>query len=263
MHAFHAQRRVFATLLGAALIAWTWAGPARADTVTFTGSGNDGGQGSGTNLAAKVTFDITGTTLTVTLQNTTPNSTGGNYQNADVLTAVYWSSAATFGAAPVSAALGAGSSLVETGGSDVSGNLGQNWQYTTGGGATRQGISSSGLDIFGNGNFASGGVNLDGSAWGEISTTDTTASDGALNTSPFVQDTVVFTLTVPLGTSVSSISNVVFQFGTSNSEPSLPGGRQPHVDAAPAPPGVVLLGSGIALLGLVGWSRRRALARAL
>jgi hypothetical protein len=35
-----------------------------------------------------------------------------------------------------------------------------------------------------------------------------------------------------------------------------------NVGTAPAPPGVVLMGTGIALLGLFGWSRRRALARA-
>jgi len=40
------------------------------------------------------------------------------------------------------------------------------------------------------------------------------------------------------------------------------GNRGPNVETTPAPPGVVLLGTGIVLLGLVGWSRRRALGTA-
>jgi MYXO-CTERM domain-containing protein len=236
---------------------------ARADFITFTGSGNDGGQGSGTNLAASVTFDLSGTTLKVTLQNTTLNSVGGVWHNADVLTAVYWNSASTSGATPVSAALGAGSTLVNTGGTAKPPPLGSQWEYATtspmtyAGVSINQGIGSSGLDIFGSGNFSTPGNHLDGSGWGIISTSDTIPADGALNTSPFVQDTVVFSLTVPQGTTLDDVDNVVFQFGTSSSEPSFQG----HPSVVPEPPAALLVGIGVLGLGALGlWRRRRGLA---
>jgi len=254
-----------ATLILAALaLLLGGVGQAKADFVTFIGSGNDGGQGSGTNLSASVTFDLSGTNLTVTLQNTTVNSAGGVYHNADVLTAVYWQSPSTLGATPVSAALGSGSSLIETGGTDRDGPLGGNWQYATGsrtyaGKTINQGIESSGLDIFGDGNFGGTSQHLDGSGWGIISTSDTTAADGALNTSPFVRDTVVFTLKVNPGTTLSDLTNVVFQYGTSSGEPSFSG--TPSTSVVPAPPTFILAAAGI--LGLLPYAwRRRKLAAA-
>jgi len=44
-----------------------------------------------------------------------------------------------------------------------------------------------------------------------------------LNTSPFIQDLVQFNLTVAPGTTLSDLTNVVFQYGTGSSEPSFPG----------------------------------------
>ena len=116
---------------------------ARAVPITYNGS-------NGT-MGASATFDIVGSTLTVTLSATT----GDVMAPADVLTTVFFNLG---GAAltPVSALVGPTSSGVN-GAPGAGGNVGGEWAYATGFSqyGANSGISSTGLGIFpaGAGNF--------------------------------------------------------------------------------------------------------------
>lgn len=228
---------------------------AMAGTITYSASGTNTYSGNNNPLSAGVIFDYDGSSvLKVTLQNTVA---GGAYVPSDVLTDLFWtdSSSATF--TPVSAALGAGSTVVNA---PASYDLGKEWQFLkglSGPGGTNAGIGSSGLGIFGSGNFSAGGNPTDGMNYGIISGVNA-AANPAVNSGVFVQDAMVFTLTVGAGFSLSSISNVYFQYGTALGEPLLAG--QPSSPSNVPEPGAV------AMLATMGTSslcfiRRRATLR--
>jgi hypothetical protein len=138
----------------------------------------------------------------------------------DVLTAVYFDGgAATF--TPLSATLTSGSTAYL--GPDDCGNVGSGWAYASGlsgapGGAT-QGISSTGLDLFGNANF--GGAYLDGptavdrlnygilSAGDNTSTGNQAVTGGGVNVVPLIKNSVTLLLSGrPVGFALSDIGNV-------------------------------------------------------
>src|ERR1043165_3374104 len=112
---------------------------ASADEVaTFTGSSGS--------LSAEANFSLSGTTLTITLTNT---SSADCLVPTDVLTAIYFSSPA--GVSPVSATVAAGT--VYNFASTT--NVGGEWAYNG------NGLSSSGLGLFGPSDLF-GGTNLQG-----------------------------------------------------------------------------------------------------
>jgi hypothetical protein len=238
--------------LSAGLLA---ASAAMATPATFTGS--SGG------LAAAVSFDVTGSTLRVTLTNT---STHDVMVPADVLTAVFFDvSGSALSLSRTRAVLGAGSTVFfpPSGfptGLDSNGEVGGEWAYDGGlGGApggADYGISSSGLNWFGPpnrfpGDNLQGPDSPDGIQYGITSAGDNPATGNSPVTGPnaLIHNSVVFTLgNVPAGFDPSArISNVTFQYGTSTDEPQVHG-------MVPTPGAAALLSLG--LLGLVGRRRR-------
>jgi hypothetical protein len=201
-----------------------------------------------------VVFDYNGSNLlTVTLKNTTP---GGAIVPSDVLTSVLWidnNSGVTI--TPNTAALAPGSVLLNAPGSY---NIGAEWQYSgtiSGPNGTNSGISTSGYGLFGAGNFFTPGNPTDGMNYGIISGVNAGANP-AINSGTFAMDTMVFTLNVSGGFNINNITGVQFQYGTSLSEPRIPG--TPGTSTVIPEPGVVALlvsmGSGSVALG---FRRRR------
>jgi hypothetical protein len=221
------------------------AAPAKAAVVTFAGSNSVDG------LSASATFsNLPGNEIQVTLVNTFPGDTAAQ---GDVLSALFFSG--LNGLSPVSATAGAGS--VEWTGSTSNAppgpsTLGEDWEYAVvagaPGGATA-GISSVGLSLFGSGNFASPGQTLDGTGYGILSAGYAGSDQDGLGNNPYILNTMVFVLSNFTG-SVSSITNVSFQYGSDTSEPNIPG------VLVPEPGAVTLAAVGILFVGLLQRKRR-------
>jgi len=207
---------------------------------------------NGSNLSASANFVASGSTLTVTLTNT---SSSDVLVPADILTALFFSGAN--GLTPVSAMLAGGSTVFfgPTNGGDVGGE----WAYGSGlSGAplgASAGLSSSGLGIFGGANFGlanlQGPAGVDGLQYGITSAGDDTTTGNTAVTGQFglILNSVVFTLTGATGLDTDSISDVSFQYGTALTEPNIP-----H-NPVPEPGTMVLLGAGF--LGLAIYGKRR------
>ncbi|HEX3627697.1 MAG TPA: XDD4 family exosortase-dependent surface protein [Verrucomicrobiae bacterium] len=191
--------------------------------ITFSGSSAFGGTG----ISASATFSTDGKgDLIISLANT---FTGDTPDQSHILTAVFFSGADSL--TPVSAVAGAGSKEWNEGKQlsvDNGSVLGQQWEYLSGlsgapDGATA-GISSTGLGIFGNGNFAGKGDTLDGSPYGLLSAGyNGSTGDGLKTHGPYIQDSMTFKLSGFNG-NLNTISDVVFQYGTTlGSEPSFSG----------------------------------------
>ena len=233
-----------------AVVAWTFgiSGLSEATPVDFEES-----YGS---LKAKATFDTSGTNLIVTLENTSLNDV---LVPIDVLTAVFFDIAGDPALTPVSAVL-LGGSVVYFGGTDPGGVVGGEWAYASGlsgaPGDASQGISSTGLGLFGPGDLFPG-TDLDSPAspnglnYGITSAGDNLATGNwpVTGKEPLIKNGVVFTLSgLPEGFALSDISNVYFQYGTSLDEP--------HIPHAPEPGTLLLFASAIA--ALAGWTRVKA-----
>lgn len=205
-------------------------------------------------LQADVEFALVSGNLQVTVINT---STADVLNPSQVLTAVFFTLAGDTTLTTISAVLGTGSTvLFDPDGQPAGGIVGGEWAYGSGllgPGGTNQGISSAGFDppsLFGAANFP--GNDLDGNAasvdgvgYGITSSVDTCPpGNTAVCTNPLIRNSVVFTLgNLPLDDfTLGAISNVRVQYGTSL--------------AVPEPGTLLLLGSGLMVLGLLG--RRRA-----
>lgn len=241
------MKKILQSLLILLFIAITSTGYAA--PILFTGS-------SGTH-SASVYFDTSGTNLLVTLSNTSTNDV---LVPVDVLTGVFFNISPIL--TPVSATLHSGSTVFY--GPSNGGNLGGEWANVNNqlnGIRPPDGISSSGLGIFGSGNF--GGANLqgpsstDGLQYGLTSAGDNLGTGNAAVTGGFAltQYSVDFILSgLPGGFDPSTgITNVLFQYGTGLDEPTIPG--NPPSTPVPEPGTMVLLGSG--LIGLAGWGRKK------
>jgi hypothetical protein len=197
--------------------------------------------GSSSNLSASATFTINGSGhLVISLANTFAGDTANQ---SSVLTALYFSGAD--GLNEVSATAPSGSTFWQgIGGSSLTSQpvpnstpgpdgtiLGQQWEYLSGlssapGGATA-GISSSGFNIFMSGNFATNGAMLDGSSYGILSAGYGGAGNDGLKGSGgspnyYIQNSMTFELSGFNG-NLAGISHVIFQYGTTTSEPSFSG----------------------------------------
>jgi hypothetical protein len=214
------------------------ASPVLAD-MTFTGTNGD--------LAGSVTFSLSGDYLSVILTNT---SAADALAQMDILTAVFWSGTGEF--TPVSATLTNGSEVL-FGGTDPGDVVGGEWAFKSGlsgapGGAT-SGISSAGFDLFGSGDRfpgtnLQGPDSVDGIQYGLTSAVDNPVTGNAAVTgdNALIQNAVIFVLSGAAGLDLGQITNVSFQYGTSLCEP--------NVSTVPIPGGLLLLGAGLARLGL-------------
>lgn len=213
-------------LFAVAILATAVCAVADASSVTYSGSLG--------NLSASATFDLTGSTLTVTLTNT---SLFDVLVPADVLTAVLFDVDGTGALTMGTATLTGGSSVAffPPPGTDVS----PEWAYVE-----DQGISSSGFGIFGPGDRFDTSTDLwspaspDGLQYGIVPLADNLSSGNAAVTGsqPLIVGGVQFTFTAASGFDLSDINNVSFQYGTSLTEPNIP---------VPEPASIFLLAAGL------------------
>jgi hypothetical protein len=206
-----------------------------------------GNNGSG--LSASATFSVSGNDLNIVLVNT-----GAAALNpANVLTIVYFNLNGAPTLTPISAVLGAGSSLYNPGAD--SGSIGGNWQYknVSGPGGATAGISTTGIGAFGPvGNFGAPTAPLDGAGFGVVHGVGATANTGVTGRT-LINNSVVFDLTLPVGYNLTSINDVSFQYGTSSDEPLVPGTPGRNVPDG----GMTLALLGTSLCGLGLFARRR------
>ena len=241
--------RFLKSMMCAALIVLTWSGSSQA-TLVFTGSSGS--------LSAEAEFSLSGSTLTVTLRNT---SLADVLIPTDVLTGVFFTTAHTL--TPVSASLG-GSTVYYGSISD----LGGGWGYASPVSAQGENsaISASGaVSGLGHSNFSVLSNNLDGLDYGILSAGDlsATGNTGVTGHGPLIKNSVEFTFTVAPGFALSELGDsVVFQYGTDLHETQFDGGIDGGGGGGggqvPEPSALLLLGGG--LIGLTSmrlWKARR------
>lgn len=205
------------------------------------------------NLAATVTFDISGSNLLVTLDNT---SSADVTVPADVLGAVFFDITGSPTLSAVSAFIHSGSAMVN--GTAPGGDVGGAWAYKSGlsgaPGGAKYGISSAGYGLFGPPNVFPG-ADPDpsngpaGMEFGLLSAGDNTSTGNSpILSNPFTKHAVDFVLSgLPVGFQLTSISNVRMQYGTTI-------GSEPTYQAFVPEPAT---GAILALAGLCFAGRRR------
>jgi hypothetical protein len=244
-------------LMGSAIGLGLVASSAQADLATFTGSSGS--------LSASVTFQTSGSNLIVTLTNT---SSADAMVPTDILSGVFFNLTGSPSLTSVSAVLNAGSTVINVaaanpavlvpGGVDPGGVVGGEWAYASGisgPGGRSNGISSTGLGLFGNPNFPGNNLQdplaLDGIEYGITSAGDNPATgNGGIIDQVLIKNSVVFTLSgLPGGFSaLSGVSSVLFQYGTSLTETSIPG-IPPEGNPVPSPGASLLAMIGLGILG--------------
>jgi hypothetical protein len=193
-------------------------------------------------LSASATFDVSGNDLVITLQNTGAAAS----VPSDVLTAFYFSISGNPTLTPL--AISSGTILNPSG---TGGNLAGNWEYAaniTAPGGANSGISSTGLGIFGKGNFPGGQqVALDGVGYGIADGIAANANKGVTSVA-LIDHSVTFTFSgLPSGFNLSApgaVTDVGFQYGSQLTEPYLMG-AVPSVVPIPEPSTVA--GAGLLL----------------
>jgi hypothetical protein len=204
------------------------------------------GTNSSQNLSASVGFSLLGGgELQISLTNTYGGDTA---DQGHVLTGIFFSGADNLTRVSATAT---GTSVEWIGTNSYvpppsSAVLGQEWAYATEphapGNATSGIVSSGYYNNVGMGNFATNGDMLDGSSYGLLSKGYAGSDMDGLDDRQYIQDSIVFVLGGFTG-SLSNITNVSFQYGTSLSEPALI-----DVQVVPEPGSVALLGLGLAAI---------------
>jgi hypothetical protein len=220
------------------------------------------------NRAAEAVFTQSGSNLIVQLTST---STFDVTKQSELLTAVFFDLAGNTKLTPVSAVLAPGS-VVYFDSAPAGGVVGGEWAYNTWSGnkapgQARQGISSTGLDLFGPkdrfpGPDLDSPANVGGLNYGLTSAGDnlTTGNSSVTSKEPLIRNSVVFTLQ-GLGAgfnAATDIYNVHFQYGTSLCEPHYPGIVPPEpLIAGSVPEPLTVVGLTVGLAGLGRYLRRR------
>jgi len=258
-------RSLLGASLGAALLLAATASPSHAAAVTLTGTGTDG-------RSAAVTFNtfsMSGTNyLTVQLTNT---ATYDSFRPSDILTAIFFNLP---GNPTLSRSVGLSGAYLYPG-SDIKNApdvmvLGGEWAYKSGlsVGGFSQGISSTGVSLFGPGDRFPGSNlegpdSLNGVEYGITTLNDTSGNDnGGLSGSGQARNSVIFVLGgIAAGFDASSvINNVRFQYGTNLSEPYFGPGGCCRGTGVPGPSSLALVGS-VGMLGALMYAGRRWMSR--
>jgi hypothetical protein len=243
--------------LAAALMLLSWAGSSRAD-LTYSGS-------SGA-LSASAVFSLSGSTLTVTLTNT---STTEVSEPTDVLTAVLFNTTHTL--IPVSATLPSGTTQWYPSSPLV--NPGDGWGYQAGfnpSNATHNEnsvIAATGaFNNLGQTNFSGASNNLAGLAYGLLNqgfTDPPSPNTGVSGHGPLFSNSVKFTLTAATGFSLTELGDsVVFQYGTASNETNYRSGPPTTGTTLQATPEPTTLGlAALGALGFMGYGLRRRIEK--
>jgi hypothetical protein len=246
-------------------------GIAYADSILFTGSGPGA---NGVTLNAAALFDISGSTLTITLANVGDSSGSGQDVPGNALTGLFFDLPDSFTLTPGSATIEAGD-IVQGGYCNVgtcdgtTTNVGGEFRYKAGsglpGGADR-GVASSGYMLGGAPNF--NGPNLDsplsvdGVNFGIIApvTAANLLNPNGGMAEPLIEGSVQFTMTIAGDRQLTTadLQSVSFQYGTSLSEPNLLGGGGGNPPPGVPEPSMTLLTlSGLAFATRRVWRARR------
>jgi hypothetical protein len=229
---------------------------AHADIATFSGQSGS--------LKASAKFDFSGNDLIITLTNTATVAPDASNQT---LTGVFFNLTGQPALTKVSATIAPGSSIVQTNQCDVncvgSTDVGGEFGYATGVGPSFYGISSSGY--IGGAGTLFGGLDFDapdspnGINFGIVHDGFVDGSgNGGMDNDPLIDNSVVFTFSGVAGLTAAAVSQVVFTYGTSLTEPSFPGTRNPPQSQVPEPSSILLLGTMVAATCHVMYKRRIA-----
>jgi hypothetical protein len=245
-------------LFAVAVAAITLCSVQRCHAASRTYEGSDNALG----LNAEVKFEQIGSDLKVTLSNT---STHDVTQSNQVLTGVYFNllnNPSLLSGSPAKATVVSPNSVLN-GSTGANGNVGGEWAYKQSSSSLlsdyHQGISASGLGIFGPSDRFDPSQNLSGPSsgslggidYGLVSAGDNPATGNTpILTKPLIKSSLELLFPGMGGLDLKNLDKTVrFQYGTSTTEPSFTG------DAAPEPGSLSLLA--LAAAPLVARLRRR------
>lgn len=208
-------------------------------------------------LTAEVSFVQLGTNLIVSLSNTSHADVRA--PNA-VLTSVFFTLDGNPMLKPLSSSIGMNTTVLFAPSGANGPDMGGEWAYRgnlskiPGGG--RSGISAASLGVFSlpsfNGPELEPPLNVSGIDYGLTSAGDNTNTGNIFVTGlyPLVRGSVMFAFVMPLGYTLSNITDVTFQYGPSFGNPRLAGVLQPS-SAIPESSSLGLVACGIGLLLII------------